>query len=79
MSGAHLPICKKLLEMMKSEGIEDIPVTVGGVIPKQDIPKLNEMGINSVIAPPNNLTDLFRSLDFETKNEFGQGFSLNCW
>ena len=33
MSGAHLPICKKLLEMMESEGIEDIPVTVGGVSP----------------------------------------------
>ena len=48
MSGAHLPICKKLLELMESEGIEDIPVTVGGVIPKQDIPKLNEMGIEGV-------------------------------
>ena len=48
MSGAHLPICKKLLEMMESEGIEDIPVTVGGVIPKRDIPKLNEMGIEGV-------------------------------
>src|SRR5210317_2677474 len=35
MSGAHLPICKKLLEMMESAGIEDIPVIVGGVIPKQ--------------------------------------------
>jgi len=48
MSGAHLPICKKLLELMESEGIEDIPITVGGVIPKQDIPKLNEMGIEGV-------------------------------
>ena len=48
MSGAHLPICKKLLEKMKSAGIEDIPVTVGGVIPKQDIPKLKEMGIEGV-------------------------------
>ncbi|MFC1830500.1 ATP-dependent endonuclease [Thermodesulfobacteriota bacterium] len=37
---------------------------------------LNEMGIHSVIAPPNNLTDLFRSLDFETKNEFGDTYSL---
>jgi methylmalonyl-CoA mutase C-terminal domain/subunit len=48
MSGAHIPICKKLLEMMKNEGIQDIPVVVGGVIPKQDIPKLSEKGIAGV-------------------------------
>jgi methylmalonyl-CoA mutase C-terminal domain/subunit len=48
MSGAHLPICKKLLDLMKSQGIEDIPVAVGGVIPKQDIAKLNALGIKGV-------------------------------
>ena len=48
MSGAHLPICKTLLESMKDQGIEDIPVTVGGVIPKQDIPKLKELGVKGV-------------------------------
>ena len=48
MSGAHLPICKTLLELMKNQGIEDIPVAVGGVIPKQDIPKLKELGIRGV-------------------------------
>jgi methylmalonyl-CoA mutase C-terminal domain/subunit len=48
MSGAHIPISKKLLELMKAQGIEDIPVVVGGVIPKQDIPKLKSLGIKGV-------------------------------
>jgi methylmalonyl-CoA mutase C-terminal domain/subunit len=48
MSGAHLPICQNLLKMMKDEGIEDIPVVVGGVIPKQDIAKLTELGIKGI-------------------------------
>ena len=48
MSGAHIPICRKLLAMMKNEGLHDIPVVVGGVIPKQDIPKLSEQGIAGV-------------------------------
>ena len=48
MSGAHLPICRKVLETMKSEGIQEIPVVVGGVIPKQDIPKLKKVGIAAV-------------------------------
>jgi methylmalonyl-CoA mutase C-terminal domain/subunit len=48
MSGAHLPICRKVLERMKSEGIQEVPVVVGGVIPKQDIPKLENLGIVAV-------------------------------
>jgi methylmalonyl-CoA mutase C-terminal domain/subunit len=48
MSGAHLPICRRLLEIMKSAGLEDVPVVVGGVIPKQDIPRLKAMGIQGV-------------------------------
>jgi methylmalonyl-CoA mutase C-terminal domain/subunit len=48
MSGAHLPICQNLLKQMKARGIDDIPVTVGGVIPKKDIAKLNELGVKGV-------------------------------
>ena len=58
MSGAHLPICKKLQEMMKAEGIQDIPVAVGGVISKQDIPKLNEMGIKGVFPGGTTFVDI---------------------
>jgi len=48
MSGAHLPICEKLLAMMKEKGLDDIHLTVGGVIPHQDIPQLKEMGVAQV-------------------------------
>jgi methylmalonyl-CoA mutase C-terminal domain/subunit len=48
MSGAHLPICRKLIEMLKAEGVGDVPVVVGGVIPKPDVAKLREMGVKGV-------------------------------
>jgi methylmalonyl-CoA mutase C-terminal domain/subunit len=48
MSGAHLPICKKLVKKMKEKKIEDIVLTVGGVIPKRDIPLLKKMGIDGI-------------------------------
>lgn len=48
MSGAHLPICRKILQIMKNVGIQEIPVVIGGVIPKQDIPELNKVGIAAV-------------------------------
>jgi methylmalonyl-CoA mutase C-terminal domain/subunit len=48
MSGAHVPICRALLALMKAQGIEDVPVVVGGVIPQQDVPKLMQLGIKGV-------------------------------
>ncbi len=48
MSGAHLTICQTLLDMMKEKGLENIRVVVGGVIPKPDIPKLKELGIDGI-------------------------------
>ena len=48
MSGAHLPICRKLVELCRQEGLDDVLLVVGGVIPRQDVPQLLELGIHGV-------------------------------
>ncbi len=48
MSGAHLPICRKLMAMMMEKDLSDIRLIVGGVIPFQDIPGLKQMGVAAV-------------------------------
>ena len=48
MSGAHIPICKKLMEMVKEQDIGDKLIVVGGVIPNKDIPTLKELGVNGI-------------------------------
>ncbi len=48
MSGAHLPICEKLMKQLKDEKIDDIMVGVGGVIPKRDSPLLQQIGIEGI-------------------------------
>ena len=48
MSGAHLPICEKLVKKMKEKKLDDILVVVGGVIPKRDISPLQEIGIQGI-------------------------------
>lgn len=58
MSGAHIPICRRLLELMKSSGLDDVPVVVGGVIPKQDIPKLKQLGIQGVFPGGTKFDDI---------------------
>ena len=48
LSGAHMPLCEKLMGRMREESLSDILVVVGGVIPKRDIGKLRDMGIKGV-------------------------------
>jgi len=48
MSGAHLPICEKLMKKMKDKKMEETLVVVGGVIPKRDLPHLQKMGIQGI-------------------------------
>ncbi len=48
MSGAHVPICRKLMSLLKEQGGDDIMVLVGGVIPHQDITVLKEIGVAEV-------------------------------
>ena len=50
MSGAHIPICQKLTALIKEEKMDDKLLLVGGVIPNQDIPRLQEMGIQGVFS-----------------------------
>ncbi len=48
MSGAHIPISKKIMELIKKEGLDRVIVVVGGVIPAKDIPVLKEIGVTGV-------------------------------
>jgi methylmalonyl-CoA mutase C-terminal domain/subunit len=48
LSGVHLEIAEELMAKMKTKKIEQIPVVVGGVIPKKDIPALKAMGVKEV-------------------------------
>lgn len=48
MSGAHIPICRKLFQLLKEKGVDNVMVLVGGVIPSRDIPQLKKMGVAAV-------------------------------
>ncbi len=58
LSGAHMPITKKLLQTMKKEGIQDVMVLVGGNIPKVDVPKLKKLGVKEVFPTGSKFEDI---------------------
>lgn len=51
LSGAHMTIFPKIISLLKQNGVDDILVTGGGIIPEDDIIKLRELGIGELFTP----------------------------
>src|ERR1700716_2272695 len=51
LSGAHMTLVPRIVELLREQGIDDVPVTVGGTIPADDIAPLKELGVAEVFPP----------------------------
>ena len=51
LSGSHVPLVKEIMERMRAEGLDDIPVVVGGIIPPEDARTLKAFGVAAVYTP----------------------------
>ena len=51
LSGAHMTLVPRVVEVLKEQGIDDVVVTVGGTIPADDIPELKKLGVAEVFTP----------------------------
>jgi methylmalonyl-CoA mutase, C-terminal domain len=51
LSGAHMTLCAKVLELLKERDALDITVFAGGIIPEADIPELNKLGVAKIFTP----------------------------
>jgi len=58
LSGAHMTLCPRILELMKKEKLTDVLVLIGGIIPDSDIPKLKELGVSEVFQPGASTEDI---------------------
>jgi methylmalonyl-CoA mutase cobalamin-binding domain/chain len=58
LSGAHMTLCPRIMELMKKEKLDDVLVLVGGIIPDQDIPKLKSLGVSEVFQPGVSTEDI---------------------
>ena len=51
LSGAHMTLVPRVVDLLKQQGAEDVVVTVGGTIPNEDIPELKKLGVAEVFTP----------------------------
>ena len=63
LSGAHLPICEKIVLLLKAKGMEGTRLFVGGIIPTQDIEPLRKMGVSEVFLPGASLKDIVERVE----------------
>jgi methylmalonyl-CoA mutase, C-terminal domain len=65
LSGAHMTLFTKTLQLMEEKGVSDIPVFCGGIIPPEDAKSLKAMGITEIFGPGTDLgtiSDRIRNL-----------------
>ena len=58
LSGAHMTLFPRIMEELRSRGLDDVLVIAGGTIPKADVPKIKEMGVGEVFGPGTSLRDI---------------------
>lgn len=65
LSGTHMTLVPRIIELLKAAGLDHVGVLVGGIIPEADIPKLLEMGVSRVFGPGTPMSDIIAYLRSE--------------
>src|SRR5438128_8102294 len=58
LSGAHMTLVPRILQLLREAGLEHVGVLVGGIIPESDIPKLLEIGVARIFGPGTSLDEI---------------------
>lgn len=51
LSGAHMALFPRIMELLKNKGMDDVLVFAGGIIPQEDVPALKKIGIKEIFGP----------------------------
>ncbi|MBX3002260.1 MAG: cobalamin B12-binding domain-containing protein [Caldilineaceae bacterium] len=51
LSGAHMTLCPKVVELLRAQGQDDVLVLIGGIIPNEDVEQLKQAGIAAIFGP----------------------------
>jgi len=71
LSGAHMTVFPKIINLMKEKGVENILLTGGGIIPEDDMHALSKIGVGKLFAPGtamSNIVEYIRTWTAENRN-----------
>jgi methylmalonyl-CoA mutase C-terminal domain/subunit len=58
LSGAHMALVPRVLELLKAQGQEDVHILLGGIIPDEDVNNLKDMGVAAIFGPGTPTTEI---------------------
>ncbi len=62
LSGAHMALAPRVLELLKANGQERVKVFLGGIVPDEDVPALKKMGVSGIYGPGASTEDIIRDV-----------------
>jgi methylmalonyl-CoA mutase C-terminal domain/subunit len=60
LSGAHMTLFPRIMELLKEKGLDDVLVVAGGIIPDEDVPAMREIGIEGVFGPGTSTQEIVK-------------------
>jgi len=69
LSGAHLHLFRRVVELLRERGAEDILLFGGGIIPDEDLPEIREMGVAAIFQPGSTTTEIIEFLESRIAEE----------
>jgi methylmalonyl-CoA mutase C-terminal domain/subunit len=61
LSGAHMALVPRLLELLRQQGQSQVAVLVGGIIPDEDVPTLRQAGVAAIFGPGTPTSDVIEA------------------
>ncbi len=71
LSGAHMTLLPRVCRALREEGLEDVLVTAGGIIPDDDVPALHEVGVDRVFGPGTTIGEVAEYLRSNVRSRDG--------
>lgn len=62
LSGAHMALVPRVIELLRAEKMDDVLVVIGGIIPDEDVPALKAAGVSGIFGPGTNTEDIVRHI-----------------
>ena len=68
LSGAHRTLCPRIVELLRENGMDDVLILVGGIVPNEDIDGLKSNGISEVFLPGTSTEDIVRYINANVRS-----------
>ena len=69
LSGAHMALFPKIIDLLQQNGLDDVLIVAGGIIPDEDVSRLQQMGIKGIFGPGTSTQDIIEYIRREMANK----------